>query len=439
MSSRMVRCRQGHVFDAIAHAACPACQEATASVSNEAASGSTNSAAGSGAAPPPSPPSHMLLIGAGVAVLALILLIVAWSVNRSTPTPPPITHDEKKTDQKTAEDDSRSSKGDHGLEYKTPIEFSPGSSAATEDKGNRQASKNKPAANLPAPDYKEIAKLLGVSELVVDLTAYFALKKQAGTQPTPQIIAAYDGLSKRGIGPATLELANDYLNGRGVAQSDGTAIQYFKTAAEQGQSVARFVLAKFYQEGLLITSDQEQANMLLALAIREGVPPALEVARNNKIDPARVGMSSRELFEMAARGNPKVVDAANGFIKDGLASGYAALAFYAVEHSKDERLRQKAPEFAANAAKAGLDAGFSSWVLIYASSAIVPANDIEAAMWAALSLQVCGAPVTCGPAKNRLAALKEKLDRNVAGYLDNIDEHLLKAAGGYDPLLEHQR
>ncbi|MFT3731761.1 MAG: tetratricopeptide repeat protein [Hyphomicrobium sp.] len=264
-----------------------------------------------------------------------------------------------------------------------------------------------------------------MSELVVDMTAFFTLKKKGGTQPSPEIIAALDGLSKRGIGPASTELGINYLYGTGVPQNDGIAISYLKTAVEQRQPAARFILGQIYLDGKRIMADPVKGSELLTLSAREGFQPAVQLAQKSKINPSRMGMTASELIQLAVRGNRQTVDASNAFINEGLATGYAALAYYAVMYSKDEALKKQATEFAANAARTGLDTGFGALAVIHANPDFGKPNLSEAAMWLALSAKICGEPAACAPAEANLTALKKKLEPSVASYLDHIDEHIL--------------
>lgn len=243
-----------------------------------------------------------------------------------------------------------------------------------------------------------------------------------------KIISALDGLSKRGIGPASAELGIDYLYGIGVAQSDGTAISYLKTAVEQKQPAARFMLGQIYLDDKLIAADPVKGSALLTLAAREGFQPTVQLARKSMIDASRLGMSASELIQMAVGGNRQTVDAANAFINEGIATGYAALSYYAVMYSKDEALRKTATEFAMRAARAGLDTGFGVLAAIHANPSFGTPNLNEVVMWLTLSGKVCGAPEACAPTEANIAALKKKLEPGVANYLDHIDEYVLAVA-----------
>jgi len=362
---------------------------------------------------------------------------------------PIVVDDKTKGDTQAKSDDSSGKNGeqatasdpspaDNKLAAGTKASDVPANPIAT---GDRPQQQRQPMLDVPSQganatplrDFKEISRLLGVSDLVVDMTAFFTLKKKSGKQPSPEIISALDGLSKRGIGPASAELGIDYLYGIGVPQNDSTAISYLKTAVEQRQPAARFMLGQIYLDGKLITADPAKGSELLTLAVREGFQPAVQLAQKSKIDPARMGMTASQLIQMAISGNRQTVDASNAFINEGLASGYAALAYYAVMYSKDEALKKQAAEFAANAARAGLDTGFGALTVLHANPDFGTPNLNEAAMWLALSARICGEPAACTPTEANLTALKKKLEPSVANYLDHIDEHVLAVMTNSSP------
>lgn len=440
MSERLIRCRQGHFFDAAAQA-CPICG-ATALEANSG-NNSSGTVGGGGGVTDPSPSSSRLLLLGGGAALALVVAVGAWSFFKPHPKPVPIVIDddtkakgETTTDGGTSTSDTAPKPNDpvtlDGSSTKdgaTDVQTKPPEPANTQKAPSPEQTVSTPNAQSGAAvNFKEISGLLGVSDLVVDMTAFFALKAKGGKQPSPAIISALDGLSKRGIGPASAELGIDYLYGIGVAQDDGTAIAYLKTGAEQRQPAARFMLGQIYLDGKLITADPAKGSELLTLAAREGFQPAVDLAQKSKIDSSRFGMTASQLIQMAVSGNRQTVDAANRLINEGLATGYAALAYYAVMYSKDETLLKQATTLAANGARAGLDTGFGALAAIYANPKIATPNFTETAMWLALSARVCNVQAACAPTEANLSALKKKLEPSVASYLDRIDEHILTIA-----------
>lgn len=426
MSERLIRCRQGHFFDAAA-LACPICG-ATALETN---SGNNGTSTGGGGIYDPSPSTSRLLLLGGGAALALVVAAGAWSFFKPHPKPVPIVIDDKTKAKGETKTDGGSSTSDTTPK---PTDATDVQTKPPEPANTLKAPSTEPTVSTPnapsgaAINFKEISGLLGVSDLVVDMTAFFALKAKGGKQPSPAIISALDGLSKRGIGPASAELGIDYLYGIGVPQNDGTAIAYLRTGAEQRQPAARFMLGQIYLDGKLITADPAKGSELLTLAAREGFQPAVDLAQKSKIDSSRFGMTASQLIQMAVSGNRQTVDAANRLINEGLAAGYAALAYYAVMYSKDETLLKQAATLAANGARAGLDTGFGALAAIYANPKIATPNLTETAMWLALSARVCNVQAACAPTEANLAALKKKLEPSVASYLDRIDEHILTIA-----------
>ena len=81
-------------------------------------------------------------------------------------------------------------------------------------------------------------------------------------------------------------LALRYWRGRGVTQSIELAAQWMKQAAAQKLALAERDLASFYQQGIGVERDPNEALRLYRLAARQGDPIAKKFIRGNDENPS---------------------------------------------------------------------------------------------------------------------------------------------------------
>ena len=81
-------------------------------------------------------------------------------------------------------------------------------------------------------------------------------------------------------------LALRYWRGRGVTQSIELAAQWMKQAAAQKLALAERDLASFYQQGIGVERDPNEALRLYRLAAHQGDPIAKKVIRGNDENPS---------------------------------------------------------------------------------------------------------------------------------------------------------
>ena len=87
-------------------------------------------------------------------------------------------------------------------------------------------------------------------------------------------LALWRPLADAGNAAAQYQLGTLYAEGKGVAQSDATAAQWFQRAAEQGNAAAQYNLAVSYAEGLGVPKDDAAAAKWFRAAAEQGMPYA---------------------------------------------------------------------------------------------------------------------------------------------------------------------
>lgn len=451
MSAQMARCRQGHIFDANGLSACPVCGEPIAG------------AGGDQGIPQPAPAPirisriRILLISSLCLVAVLGAAVAFWPRGSEIKTNAPDRKDEASTraGQSQTAPSQKTTKADAPGQDNQPRQadqVGPSVTQRAQEQAVQETSPPPPrpalkdseiarqdptdAAARPAPDdtkplpqsrdvYTDVRTALDVSEAALDATVFGILRERIRENPDGASVALLDRLSKRGLAPASAELANLYLNGRGrVTANHGLGLDYLRAAVDQGNPNARMVLARIYNEGKLLPANRVEADGLLVAAAREAVPDALSVLRNAKIDPRQFAPSGPDLLAMAARGDAGVQQAADKFIADGLMSGYAALAWYGARHATDSELKSKVPTYAERAAKAGLTAGFQTLAYIYTEGKLVKRNIPEAILWRSISVKQCPNKDVCATETAELAALKKMLSKDQIDRIESIRDRI---------------
>tara|TARA_B100000780_G_scaffold59747_1_gene38264 strand:+ start:140 stop:592 length:453 start_codon:yes stop_codon:yes gene_type:complete len=118
---------------------------------------------------------------------------------------------------------------------------------------------------------------------------------------------------KKGKAWAIALLADKYLNGEGVKQSDKKAIELYEMAAKRGQAAAQYNLGFFYQQGTHgLTQSSTRAIEYYSLAANQGDAAAQcnlgnMYARGDGIEQSY--SKARELWtKAAAQGNEKAIE-----------------------------------------------------------------------------------------------------------------------------------
>jgi TPR repeat protein len=267
-SSRMIRCINGHVFDAATHAACPICgwTEAGAAITT-VSNTSKGLTGGLGANPvPPDPNRNLKLIGGGASAF-LAIIVVAYLAFKPAPVPDPINDDPKKTVEKTPEKTAEKP-SDQTLEKKPDPQAS-----AKLNSSDQQKSNGLPRFDTLEPLTQDAqsaaAGTLGLSPFTTQMALLTRATRLASVQPA-QI------QSKRLLIPfikenqplALAEAGSSSYFGYAVEVNDQLALDYLTRGADQGSVWARAVLAQMLFVGRGKPRDDDAARKLLLLAAR---------------------------------------------------------------------------------------------------------------------------------------------------------------------------
>jgi len=90
--------------------------------------------------------------------------------------------------------------------------------------------------------------------------------EQQKKQETPAAITILLRTAQQGNAESQAKLAQAYLEGRGVQQSDLEAAKWYRKAAEQGNADAQSNLGVMYAQGKGVTQDYIQAHLWLNLS-----------------------------------------------------------------------------------------------------------------------------------------------------------------------------
>lgn len=94
------------------------------------------------------------------------------------------------------------------------------------------------------------------------------------SDPTPSALNEWRSLAEQGFAEAQFTLGRMYAQGQGVTQDYSEAARWFRRAADQGESRAQFSLGAFYDSGLGVTKDYAEAVRWYRLAAEQGNPRA---------------------------------------------------------------------------------------------------------------------------------------------------------------------
>jgi TPR repeat protein len=98
---------------------------------------------------------------------------------------------------------------------------------------------------------------LGAPPPAVSSAATVQITQPMAVNTVPRNASA--NISDQGFAKAQYNLGLSYATGRGVAQHDGTAVDYFRKAADQGLADAQFYMGFMYANGRGVSQDQPAA------------------------------------------------------------------------------------------------------------------------------------------------------------------------------------
>jgi TPR repeat protein len=109
-----------------------------------------------------------------------------------------------------------------------------------------------------------VASLAVAGPLEDGVTAYHA-------HDYAKALDAWRPLADKGDAEAQYRLATLYAEGKGVAQSDATAAEWYQRAADQGNAMAQYNLGVSYAQGLGVPKDDAKAAAWFRRAAEQGL------------------------------------------------------------------------------------------------------------------------------------------------------------------------
>lgn len=156
----------------------------------------------------------------------------------------------------------------------TPPANPPKTEAAPTEQALPKTSKpiKNPLTTTPAP---ASAKPMSDKELVEAGTkAYRSLNYD-------EALEYFEKAANNGQMLAQYNLAKMYLNGNGTSKNPQIAAQWFMKAARQGDAAAQYMIGKMYLEGQGVSKDEQQALTWLKKAAAQGNKEAIRILKRN--------------------------------------------------------------------------------------------------------------------------------------------------------------
>ena len=119
---------------------------------------------------------------------------------------------------------------------------------------------------------------------------------QGAPQDYTEALQWFRSAADQGNADAQYNLGVMYDEGQGVPQDDTEALQWYRRAADQGNADARFNLGVMYFEGQRVPQDYTLAYMWLNLAAAAGAqdaPNALDVLTAGLMTPEQIAKAQR--------------------------------------------------------------------------------------------------------------------------------------------------
>lgn len=284
MTSRFIRCINGHVFDANAHGACPTCgwseKEAAPASSPEEESGRGKQA--TPLPPEPNPTRRLLVLAAASAGVALagagtyaVLSRCGGPLGTACPTPDLPEPKPEPRQQATAGLEP-------GSEPKREPKSEPKSEAQPDPKSEPKAETGPPRfADLEPLEQSEqlaVARALGLSPFLTQMVLVVRAIHLSRANPRDLAAKRYLVPFVKANQPLALSEAGSAVHyGNAVRQDDAAARDYLKRAADFGVVSARVELAEMLLAGQGGPRDEKAAGDLLVLAARAGSEHALNL------------------------------------------------------------------------------------------------------------------------------------------------------------------
>lgn len=446
MSSRLVRCREGHVYDAATATACPVCGAPIATPPPGDSDRGTGATEDSRAKPQPPYALLALVVVTACAVLAGMIWLRqapakppsasdtggeahkppvalqskpepgriaapadAPDVKEALSTPKPPDSAAASTSQPKPASDQQATATAKPTDMGGPIVFDPKLEAAGAQEKPGPLGKPRPSQDsYPPQALARIQKQLGLSDLVVDAAVMASAAVTMKQAPTRQKAALIEALAARGSASAMVTLSNAYFNRSGIRPDMERGMRHLEVAAAAGFGPARLSLARILLSGEIVERDEPRAILLLIAATRGSVEGAAAMLSSLGINPETLGVTSRQVIKWAVEGDRRTVDAARELMTAKIAGGSFALAYFGAMRSRDANLKKEVLALAKDAVQLSEVGAFHLMSVINEEGKLVPTNLNEALIWADLYHRLCP---QCTARPQRLAELERRSDK----------------------------
>jgi TPR repeat protein len=336
MAARLVRCIEGHIYDADAHDKCPTCGASAAVTAG--ALGATEQGAGSddsNTTPVPTPWQKYRLPAVGACVVLIALSF--WAADPFEPKPKP--GDPKPHAEKTEQDKKEIAKRDTKSEQKTEAKAEQKAETKTETKTEQKAEiksdtktgDDKPPKVLP-DDSKRDRVLVPAREPVHDCD------RLAGTPDDPDRIAEAEGVrSIRDINSGNAIAACDQATrkapnerrfhtqlGRAYRAADRNieAAGAYRSGAEKGSAFSAYALGLMHRDGTGIPQDFLEARRYLRQSAETNLPMGMVAYARHLYDrrasnSPNYGEARRWVVRAAEAGLPDAINLYGFFLENG--------------------------------------------------------------------------------------------------------------------------
>lgn len=447
MSQRLVRCREGHVYDADAATACPVCGDASTRSNADVAQPDLPTVSAK-------PPYAVVAIGS-VAVMSLIAGAIwlragpetarskiegyvtaephrASQSEQSKPVPPAIANTAeapgRQADATLPGGASASTESTPPAARQLAVAEKPAEAARPAPPTNiggpvvvdreleaagaavKSGPLGQPAVyeKYPPDRLARIQQELALSDLVVDAAVTAAATRAIKQSSSREKIALLEALAARGSTSAMVAVANAYFGNAGVPADVERGIRYIEDAAEAGFGPARLTLARMLLAGEIVKPDKPRAILLLIAATRGSTEGAGPLLSGLGIDPDKLGTTSRQVMSWAVEGDRRTVEAARELMTAKISGGSFALAFFGALRSQDPKLKKDVLALARDSVKLGEVGGFHLLSVLSEDGKLAPKNPTEALIWSNLYRQLCP---QCTARPERIADLERRADK----------------------------
>ena len=152
--------------------------------------------------------------------------------------------------------------------------------------------------------YYRLSSILGNQTAKGNLAVFYAYGRGV-SQNEPKAVRLFEDILRKDSLRANIcfNLGVMYHDGRGVEANPGNAFILFRRGAQGGQAIAQLYLAQYYESGLNVTQDLQEAYAWYLFAHANGAPTALLRLHRlqERMDPAQRERAEHRSKELAAK------------------------------------------------------------------------------------------------------------------------------------------